>query len=408
MANSLLFLLLLLTITDYLFLFGSKKQITIKRKAPDRLSNGDENPISIQLQSTYRIKLDAYLIDELPKQFQLRNFSIQSTLLPQQKSVINYTLKPHVRGVYHFGYTHVYVSTPLHFFERRFTSLVEKSVAVYPSFLHIKKNQLMAEADKYVQGGTSMVARKGLSTEFDHIRDYSRGDDFRMINWKASARRNELMLNSFMEEKSQHIYCIIDKGRLMKMPFDHMSLLDYAINATLMISYVGLQKNDKIGLITFAERVQDIFIASKTKLQFARINELLYKQETDFLESNFEDLYIQVSKKLSQRSLIMLFTNFETYSSFERQKKYIQALNKKHLVCIVIFENTELSVIHTERQDSIEDIYIKTIANKFLHEKTLIIKELRKMGVLTIYTAPKKLNTGVINMYLQLKKRSII
>jgi uncharacterized protein (DUF58 family) len=407
-SKAVFILLLLLVFIDYTVLFFTKSRILCLRKVSELLSNGDDNTIKLLINNSYGIKLNARIIDELPVQFQRRDFALSKLLLPNTKIEIPYTIRPTQRGEYHFGQVHVFISNLIGFVERRYSSLQDETVKVYPSFIQLKKFQIHTMPDRKAQSGGRVTYRRGISTEFDHIKEYNRGDDVRTINWKASARKDQLMVNSFMDEKSQHIYCIIDKGRLMKMPFEGLSLLDYSINAALMFSYVALQKDDKIGIITFSDKLNDVIQPSKSKKQFNTILESLYRQETNFLESNYADLYAKLNKGMGQRSLLILFTNFETYSGFERQLSYLRALNRKHLLCVVIFENTEVSRIHELRGDSMEDIYVKTIADQFTYQKKMIMKELIKSGILAIFTPPSKLTVNVVNKYLELKSRQII
>jgi len=400
--------LFILTILDYGLLFFTKSEIQVTREVHDLLSNADENKVRLEIQSSYKIPLQAEVIDELPYQFQRRDFKLKQLLLPASETDLEYTLKPYQRGEYTFGDIHVYVASKMRFVQRRFTASAEQNVKVYPSFLQIRKFQLKAIPDMQAESGGRRQFRRGLSTEFDHIKEYNRGDDARTINWKASARKNQLMINSFMDEKSQQIYCLIDQGRLMKMPFDKLTLLDYSINASLMFSYVALQKDDKIGLVTFSEKVQDMLQPSKAKKQFNTIMEFLYRQETGFKESNFAALYNVMNKRAGQRSLLLLFTNFETLIGFERQLPYLRIMNQKHVLCVVMFENTEIAKMHEERGDGLEDIYVKTIADKFIYEKKMIVKELQKNGILVIYTPPSKLTVNVVNKYLELKAKQFI
>jgi len=216
------------------------------------------------------------------------------------------------------------------------------------------------------------------------------------------------MLNKYTDEKSQQVYCIIDKGRVMKMPFEGMTLLDYAINATLILSRVALINQDKAGLIVFAEQISQFLPADHKVLQMASILDVLYNQQTKFLESDFEKLHAQISSRITQRSLIILFTNFESMSALQRQLPYLRSIARNHLLLIIFFENTALGQLTRQRAKNIEGLYIKTIAEKFAYEKRLIVKELQKHGIATILTAPQELTLHAVNKYLEIKARQAI
>ena len=201
---------------------------------------------------------------------------------------------------------------------------------------------------------------------------------------------------------------MIDKGRLMKMPFNNLTLLDYAINSTLVMSSVCLKKQDKIGLMTFADRMGSVIAADRKPIQRENILEALYKQQTAFLESDFEMLYMQVRSKIKQRSLLILYTNFESLNGLRRQMNYLRSIAKHHLLLVVFFENTELSSLSHADAMNLEDVYVKTIADKFIFEKKLIVKELQKYGILSILTAPENLTVNTVNKYLELKTRQAI
>src|SRR6201999_4062704 len=214
----------------------------------------------------------------------------------------------------------------------------------------------------------------------------------RSLNWKGTARKGgQLMVNNYTDEKSQQIYCVVDKGRVMKMPFDGMSLLDYAINATLILSRVALIKQDKAGILTFGDQIGTFLPAGRKAMQMSNILEILYNQQTKFLETDFEKLYAMVKTRITQRSLVVLFTNFESLSGLQRQMPYIRAIAKNHLLLVVFFENTGLQQLRETTTDTIESVYTKTIAEKFAYEKRLIVKELSQHGIATILTAPENL-----------------
>jgi uncharacterized protein (DUF58 family) len=216
------------------------------------------------------------------------------------------------------------------------------------------------------------------------------------------------MVNTFTDERSQQVYCVIDKGRLMKMPFTGLTLLDYAINSTLVLSNVCLKKQDRVGVITFSNKIGSVLAADKKAIQKENILQLLYNQQTTFQESDFEMLYLQIRKRIKHRSLVVLFTNFESLSGLRRQLDYLRSIASHHLLLVVFFENTELHKLTLMKANKIEDLYVKTIAEKFAYEKRLIVKELKKEGILSILTSPQKLTINTINKYLELKARQAI
>jgi uncharacterized protein (DUF58 family) len=248
----------------------------------------------------------------------------------------------------------------------------------------------------------------GHSMEFEQIKEYVSGDDIRTLNWKASARKGGLMINNFMEERSQQVYCIIDKGRLMKMPFDGLTLLDYAINTCLVLSNVCLRKQDRVGVITFSNTPDAVLAADHRPIQAGNILQLLYKQQSGFLESDFEILYTQVRSKIKHRSLLILFTNFESLSGLNRQIDYLRSLAKNHLLLVVFFQNSELEQLARSPAKKVEDVYVKVVAEKFSFEKRIIAKELSKYGILSILSSPKNLTINTINKYLELKTRQAV
>jgi uncharacterized protein (DUF58 family) len=282
-------------------------------------------------------------------------------------------------------------------------------VKVLPSFLLLKQYELLALSNNLAESGSKRIRKLGHSMEFEQIKEYVAGDDLRSINWKATARKGgQLMVNNYTDEKSQQVYCVIDKGRIMKMPFNGMSLLDYAINATLILSRVALIRQDKAGLVTFADQIGTFLPAGRKAMQMSHILEILYNQQTKFLETDYEKLYALIRLRITQRSLVVLFTNFESLTGLQRQLPYIRSIAKNHLVLVVFFENTGLHEISEAPATDIEGLYIRTIAERFAYEKRLIVKELNQHGIATILTAPENLTVHTVNKYLEIKARLAI
>lgn len=393
---------------EIFLLFHKKNGITAERIVPERLSNGDKNGITLNIKNNYAFPVAIEIIDELPFQFQERNFLLSSNLAKDSKKQINYSIVPKERGLYQFGFTNIYATTLTKLISKRYKSAKNEEVAVYPSFLNLRKHELLASKTALLPNGIKRTRKIGQSSEFEQIKDYVTGDDLRHVNWKASAKKQHLMVNHYQEEKAQNVYLLIDKGRTMKMPFDGMSLLDYSINASLMLANISIKRQDKAGLWTF-EKKTDVFLKADNKmLQVRKIVDALYHIDTNFKESNYQYVLNDSLKKIQKRSLLILFTNFETLDALKRQLPYLRALAKKHVLLTIIFENTLLETVHNRKINSTKDIYIQTIASKFVHEKQLIIQELQMHGIKTVYTKPADLSVNLLNKYLEIKRQEII
>lgn len=404
-ATLILLLVLVAIVIDGVLIFGRRQGVSGERITLERWSNGDENSVQLHFKNHYSFPVSLQIIDELPGEFQERNWHRTLRLEQNDEGKVEYTLKPLTRGEYIFGNLNVFVKAPLQLVRRRFLITATQTVKVYPSYMQMRRYHLLAVSNRLQEAGVKRVRRLGHSMEFEHIKEYVRGDDYRTINWKATARKKDLMVNSFTDERSQQIYCVINKGRAMKMPFQGMTLLDYAINATLVLSNVALVRQDKAGLITFAENLDSFLPADKKSTQMNLLLESLYRQKTRYLEPDFEKLYSVVRSRITHRSLLVLFTNFESLDSLAREMVSLKLIAQHHLLLVVFFENTELRELTDSKAATMEDIYIKTIAEKFAFEKRLMVRELHKNGIPSILTSPQNLTIDTINKYLELKNK---
>lgn len=408
LAKGLTLAFLLAVLADIVLLFWLGGKIELDRALPDRFSNGDDNDVDFIISSRYPFEVDVALLDEIPPDFQKRDFRLAFLLRSKESLSKSYQLKPTERGEYEFGLTNTLATTRLALIQRRQLFGQKKLVKVYPSFLNLEKYELAAISQNLLLSGQKRMRRIGQSTEFDHIKDYVLGDDPRHINWKASARSGDLMLNHYVDEKSQPIYSVIDKGRPMKMPFEGMTLLDYAINASLVLSNVAIKKGDRAGLITFQHKPETFVPAQKRNQQINFLLESLYNQETRFNEHDFATLYWFVQQKVQQRSLFLMYTNFESIYALERQLPYLKLINRHHLLLLIFFKNTELDKVIKEETSSTIDVYNKSIAKQIADEKSNIQAVLRKNGIMSLYTSPQNLNTNVINKYIEIKTKRLL
>ncbi len=407
-AHAFLILYLLVMLREISFIYTPKQFVFAQRDVAERLSNGDENLVKLIVNNKSSKSIRLKVIDEFPYQFQRRDLFFVISIKAKGEELIIYHLLPRERGEYAFGNIHVFIKSPFGLVSKREVVEAQKVVKVYPSYLQLRKFEFYAIHNHLQEYGIKKIQKIGHNLEFEQIKEYVEGDDFRTLNWSATARKAALMVNVYQDERAQCVYNVIDKGRVMKMPFNQMSLLDYSINASLVLSHVAISKQDKAGVITFDTHFGEILPATKQSTQMQNVLELLYRQTTQYGESDFGVLYSQIRRNLNQRSLIILYTNFENQTSMERQLPYLKKIAKQHVLVCVFFENTEIYQFAHSKASNTEQLYQKVIAEKFVFEKKLIVKKLNKLGIYTVLTPPNELTVNVINKYLQLKDRRII
>jgi len=404
----LLYIFAAFLVIDFLLLFLSNQRFSGDRQTVEKFSNGDENAVTLKIENGYGFPVRLKVIDEIPFQFQVRDFEVIRKVAAGGHDAFEYFLRPRERGEYYFGKLNIYVSSPLRLVARRFIFGEGQLVPTYPSYQQLRKYDMMAFSNRLFDYGLKKIRRIGHTMEFEQIKEYVSGDDIRTINWKATAKKNQLMVNQFQDERSQSVYMVIDKGRVMKMPFNGLSLLDYAINATLVLSNIILKKQDKAGMFAFSRKVENRVAAERKSTQMQKVLETLYNIKTDFFESDFGRLYADVKKNITQRSLIILYTNFETLDGLKRQLPYLKGIAKSHMLVVVFFENVELEQLTKQKAANIQEIYDQVIAEKFAFEKRLIVNELRKYGIYSVLTKPESLTIDSINKYLEIKARGLL
>ena len=390
------------------FILFKQSNIKIQRIIGPVFSLGNQNKVNLTLVNQKNIKLNVKIIDEIPYQFNERDFSISISIQAEKTEQVSYFMTPKTRGEYCFGNLHVFVQTKFGIVSKKETSLSEKSIAVYPSIVLMRQQELAALKHPSFAQGDKKSKKIGRSYEFDQIKNYIDGDDTRSINWKATSSLNKIMVNHFEDERSQQIYSIIDKSRIMKMPFNDLTLVDYAINSTLAFSNIVLKKQDKAGLISFSKKVDTTLKADRGGLHLKKIMYALYKEKYDYSEANYDALFTTIRKTISNRSLLFLYTNFDSIYALERNIKALKMINKYHVLIVVFFENTELDKYSKTPAENILEVYQKTIAKKNALEKAQIIKELKIHGIHAIKSPPEQLSTKTINKYLELKSSGFL
>jgi uncharacterized protein (DUF58 family) len=407
-ANVVLASLFGLTLIDILVVFSGKEPLGVTRKINTRLNLGDDNEIVLTVVNQTPQLINFSLIEGYPVEMQDRSTVLGGTLMPDGQTEFHYTFTPKSRGTFVFGDVFIIMRSIFFMTSRRIDIPLTQNVDVYPSVIQMKKYELLVFQQQKTAAGIKKIRRLGNNSEFEQIKNYVQGDEPKWINWKATSRRNELMVNQYQEEKSQSIYCIIDKSRSMQMEFDGLSMLDYSINSSLVFSNIALRKGDRAGLITYSDKIGTLLPAERGGGQMRRIQESLFNQKTMYKEGNYEILYQSIRQTVKSRSLLMLFTNFETEFSMRRSIPMLRRLNQKHVLVVVFFQNSELQELAYKPSKTIQDVYQATVAERMISLKSKIARELRQNGIQTVLTLPEDLSINTINKYLELKAKGSI
>lgn len=407
-ANVILASLVGLTCIDALLVFSSKEPIVIERKLNVRLNLGDENHVVLTIKNTTAQPINFSMIEGFPVEMQVRATVFKGIVASDSSKEFRYNFVPKRRGEFEFGDVFVIIRSMFFLASRRIDYPLREIVHVYPSVLQMKQYELQVFHQQKTSSGIKKIRRLGNNSEFEQIKNYVQGDELKTINWKATSRRNELMVNQYQEEKSQNIYCIIDKSRNMQMEFDGLSMLDYSINSSLVFSNIALKKGDKAGLITYSDKIGTMLAAERSGGQMRRIQEALYNQKTQYKESNFELLYNSIRRTVKSRSLLVLFTNFETEFAMRRAMPYLRKLNQKHVLMVVFFQNSELQELAFQPSKTIHEVYQSAVAERMISIKSKVARELRQNGIQTVLTLPEELSINTINKYLELKAKGAV
>jgi uncharacterized protein (DUF58 family) len=388
-------------------LWSRRGAVSARRFIAQRLSNGDHNDVTIELESSVAAVLRCTVIDELPIQFQERHLVLQGFAAPGRKTILRYEVRPVERGAYAFGNIHVYATTALGLVERRFTTPATQTVAVYPSYMQMRAIEMMAVSSA-VPLGQRRMRRLGQTMEYETSKPYVQGDDMRTMNWKTTARSGQMMVNLYQDEREQHIYSVIDTGRIMKLPFNGMTLLDYSVNAALALSRAALVRGDRAGLVAYGSRTAATVPADRRSRQMTVLNEALYAVSTDFSESNDEVLFATLRRMVPTRSLLMIYTNIETIGAFQRRLPVLRALATRHVVIVTMFENTEITQIATTQSTSTDNVYLRATAEMFAWQKREIIAQMQQHGIMAVYARPENMGLATVQRYIDMKARGVI
>lgn len=387
------------------FMAADKSDLEIERICDDKLSLGIENKITLRVRNRSRQTLRFAIRDEPPYKFHIEGNIAHLTLKPREEQEVSYHVKPHSRGDFSFGDIYLRIIGPMGLAVRPHRVPAVQEIKVYPNLIDLRKYDIFIRRGKKMEAGMRRMRLFGRGTEFESMRDYVPDDEFRQVDWKASARRGKLISRQYQVERSQSIVILLDGGRTMSVRIGEMAKVDYAINAALMLAYVATSGDDRVGLLSFSDKIDCFLPPNKGRSQSLAIMHALYNVPLTTKESDYAGAFLYLARRWRKRSLVVVFSDLLDPESSRQIITHLQTLSRTHLcMCVAISDSQIISAAGSIPTEA-TGIYEKAAATEVLHERKQAIAALERSGVIVVDSEPGTLSPDVINKYLDIKNR---
>jgi uncharacterized protein (DUF58 family) len=397
--------LALLAVVDALLAAGRK--VTVRREVRPVLSVGRPNPVTLHLRSSAGRPLDVEVTDDAFAEAERDGLPGFAALAPGGAASLRYLVTPRRRGAYVLGAHTVRYPSPLRLWIRQLRIPASDPIRVYPDVQAVRTYELLARQDR---AASVRASRKvGGESEFERLREYSRDDEFRAIDWKATARRQKLIARQYQIERNQTIALMIDGGRLMTTEVQGLPLFDHALNASLMLAHVGARGGDRIGLFAFSDQIQAALAPTAGRSATVRLVRATYDLHAELVEPDYGAAFSRVGRDLRQRSLVVFFTQVHDDVAATALVRYTRGLMPRHLPLIVLLRDPAIEAMARVRADDTDDaLYRRAAAAELLGWRDRLVRTLRRLGAHVLDVEPRQLTADVVNRYLEIKARHLL
>ncbi len=394
--------ILLVAVADHLV---SRRLIVleVERRVEERLSVGVENPVIVRVRNRCRWPLRLIIKDDVPTEFTCSGRVQSLSVLPYQQGQVRYYVAPSRRGDFAFGdiFVRGVSLAGLTWWQRRFAAA--QAVKVYPNIVALRRYELLAHSNKLHRAGFHALQRLGEGTQFESLRDYVPDDDFRDIDWKATARRHKPTTRQYTVERSQNVVLMIDAGRMMAAEVNGLCKLDYAINAAVLLARAAVDKGDAVGLIAFSEQILAFSPPRSAADQVSHILDQLYAVTPSLQEADYQAAFSLLYSRARKRALVVVFTDLVDAKASEQLLAYVAALLPRHLPMFVTLRDSNLEAVATAVPDDPHHAYARAVAGNLVDRRREALLSLQQSGALVVDAFPDRLTVATVNRYLQLK-----
>lgn len=388
-------------------LFARRPLVSVVRESAEVFSIGRPNSVTLHLRSSARRSLSVAVRDDLFPGASTDDFPLEVKLRPRSRATLTYSVEPRRRGAYALGAHTVRYSSPLGFWRRQVRIEASTPVKVYPDLQQIRTYELLARQDREY-ALVRAVRLKGGESEFERLRDYTRDDEFRSIDWKATARRDRLIAREYQLESNQNVFFMLDAGRLMTAEVGQLSYFDHALNATLMLSHVAVRAGDRVGFLGFDDAVRRFVPPGSGPAGAQALIRAGYDLHPRLVEPDYDAAFEQVALRVRKRCLVVMFTQIIDDAVAETVVRRARALMRRHLPLLVLFRDTDVERMVEQPGPGSTGLYHAAAAAEQIRWRDNVLRDLRRAGAHVLDVAAADLTGGLISRYLEIKARHLL
>jgi uncharacterized protein (DUF58 family) len=399
---------LVLVLARDIALLPSRSGYRVRRVMPEPFSLGEHEEVKVVIENSAAAGLLATIADHAPADLAPQPREVAGTFDRNGRLELTYSTTSPRRGAYKFGPVDLQVSRRDGWWRRQLRLQHPHEVAVFPNVVAIKRMQLTLRRGLRVMAGLRRARPPGASTAFAGLRDYVRGDDIRRVSWTATARRDHPVVVEVEAERGQQVMIAIDCGRLMTAPAGELDKLDHAINAALMLAWVAQAYGDRVGLMTFDDRVTSFIKPERGSAQLRRITEELYAVKPEYVEPDFGHAFTHLSLRLGRRSMVVILTDLQDPEASKELVAHCLRLAARHLVLVVAMSDPSVVNARQAPVTTSSRAYEWAAAEEFMASRRESFELLRRGGVLGLDVVAGNLSPALVERYLELKERALL
>ncbi|MFN0017761.1 MAG: DUF58 domain-containing protein [Pirellulaceae bacterium] len=391
-----------------LFTLAGPKSFQVEREALRVASIRGNHKVTLHISNLRRLSRTAWVRDDVPQEFSVEPKQFVLRLGPRSRTTVHYDLKASRRGKFSLPKVHIRVRSFLGFWQRFLEYPVENPIHVYPDMKQLAEFAILARTNRLSLMGVRRTRKVGTENEFERLRDYTLDDNYKYMDWRATARRSKLTVKDFQTSHSQRLIFLLDCGRLMTNEASGLSLLDHSLNAALMLSYVALRQGDSVGMVCFSDRILSYVPPKGGMTQMNQLLHASFDRFPDIVESRYDDAFMHLATHCKKRSLVVLITNIIDEVNSHQVESYLGTLVGKHLPLGVLLRDHQLFSAADAPHTGDISLFRSAAAAEILSWRHQVLRDLEHKGVLALDVFPEDMTAPLVNSYLQIKARHLL